>query len=300
MTTPPALDLDDRLKSWYVHLKAERKSPRTVETYTSGVRLWLRWCHEGDHPTDITKASVNAWIADLLDNGGADNSAVSRQAAVRRFSAWLTEEGHLPADPLLGLKAPAIDEKVTDPLSPDEIRAMIATCAGKDFRSRRDEAIIRLMFETGARAGEAIGMELPDVDVKAGMALVKRGKGGKGRRVPFGAQTARALDRYLTLRKPHRLAGTGKLWLGERGAGFSYSGLRKSLQGRAEAAGIADFHPHRLRHSFADAWLSADGSEGGLMSLAGWSDARMLRRYTKARASQRAADESRKLNLGDL
>jgi integrase len=156
------------------------------------------------------------------------------------------------------------------------------------------------MLETGARAGEVVNMELDDVDLRDGMAIVRRGKGGKGRRSPFGPQTGRAIDRYLRLRRTHRLAKTPALWLGDRGKGFGYHGLYCALVERAESAGIADFHPHILRHTAAGRWLAAGGSEGGLMAVAGWSRRDMIDRYTRATSERRAADEARRLNLGDL
>jgi len=98
----------------------------------------------------------------------------------------------------------------------------------------------------------------------------------------------------------HRLAGSPALWLGDRGKAFSYDGLHKSLKMRATMAGIANFHPHLLRHTAAHRWLAAGGSEGGLMAVAGWTRPDMLMRYTKAQASNRAATEARLLNLGEL
>jgi integrase/recombinase XerD len=117
--------------------------------------------------------------------------------------------------------------------------------------------------------------------------------------VPFGPQTGRSLDRYVRMRRAHRLAETPALWLGGGGQRFGYHGLRVALALRAELAGIKDFHPHVLRHTAAQRWLSAAGSEGGLMAVAGWSRRDMLDRYTQATASERAAEEARKLNLGD-
>jgi integrase len=88
--------------------------------------------------------------------------------------------------------------------------------------------------------------------------------------------------------------------LGVRGKAFGYHGLYDALQRRAQAAGIEDFHPHVFRHTAAQRWLSAGGSEGGLMTVAGWSRRDMLDRYTRATAADRAADEARRLNLGDF
>ena len=169
------------------------------------------------------------------------------------------------------------------------------------LRHRRDEAIVRLMLETGARAGEVVAMSLEDLDLAAGTAVIRRGKGGKGRVVPVGPHAARALDRYLRLRRHHRLGATSPaLWLGDRGKQFSYDALHKSLGERAAAAGITGFHPHRMRHTAAHRWLAAGGSETGLMAVAGWTRPDMLLRYTRAQASARAAVEARTLNLGEL
>lgn len=303
------LNLDDctlLADSWLLQLRAERKSPETIKSYGTGLRQYLAWCAEEDREP-LEKGSLSAWTLTLLEQGALPSTATSRQLAVRRFAAWMLEEQEIPADPFLGMKSPKIDVEVVEPLSEDELRAMLKACAvprGMDpkagFRRRRDEAIIRLMSETGARASEVVNIELDDLDLGAGVAILRRGKGGKGRRVPFGVETARAIDRYLRLRRTHRLAGTPRLWVGDRGKGFTYDALHKTLRLRADEAGVSGFHPHRLRHTMAHRWLDAGGSEGGLMAVAGWARPDMLLRYTKAQAEARAAEESRRLGLGDL
>lgn len=301
--TSPILDPDEwasLLDSWEIDLKAARKSANTITQYQRSARQYLAWCAEVDRPQVVDRRGVNGWLAHLVESGAEGATVRSRQLGVRRFAAWLVEEGELDTDPLLGMKAPPVDIKVVEPLSDDEVRALLAACTGRDFRSRRDEAIVRFLAETGARAGELVAMEVADIDARAGLAVIRRGKGGKGRRVPFGPQTARSIDRYLRLRRAHKLADTSTLWLGDRGRGFGYPALRQALAERAQAAGVEGFHPHKLRHTLADRWLSAGGSEGGLMAVAGWSNSAMLRRYAQAQAEQRGADEARRLGLGDL
>jgi site-specific recombinase XerD len=292
--------------SWQLALRAQRKSPQTLRTYGEGVRQYLMWCTESD-VEPMTRSSLNLFTAGLLDGGAAASTARSRQLGVRRFAAWLAEEGEIPADPFLGIKSPKLDEKVIEPLSDDQLRALLKACVPPKgvepkvaLRHRRDEAMVRLMLETGMRAGEVVALQLDDLDLTAGLVTVRRGKGGKGRVAPFGPEAALALDRYLRLRRSHRLADRTDLWLGDRGKGFSYDALHKTLGERAKAAGIEGFHPHRLRHTAAHRWLAAGGSEGGLMAVAGWTRPDMLMRYTKAQAASRAADEARKLNLGEL
>lgn len=294
------LDLPGLLASWELHLRAERKSPRTVKSYGDGVRAFLAWCDRTDRAVVLDRPTVNAFVAELLDAGAEAATARSRQLSLRRLSAWLVDEGEVDRDALLGLKPPKLDQKLTPRLTDAQITALIKACAGKEFRERRDEAIVRFMLEAIVRAGEVVGMATTDVDLTRGLAIIRKGKGGKGRPVPFGPQTGRALDRYLRLRRSHRLADTPTLWLGDRGKGLGYEGLYCALRHRAELAGIQDFHPHVTRHTAAQRWLSAQGSEGGLMAVAGWTRRDMIDRYTRATAAERAHDEARRLNLGDF
>lgn len=299
MTLRPA-DIELLLTSWELSLRAERKSPQTLKSYGDGVRTYLRWAVANDLEADLSRAQVRAFTDGLLAGGAAASTARSRQLAVRRFSAWLAEEGEIEVDQLVGLKPPKLDQQVIEPLEDSELKALVKACSGTEMRDRRDEAIVRFMAETGTRAGEVAVLKISDVDLRNSVVIVRRGKGGKGRRVPIGPQVAQAIDRYIRSRRTHRLAESDDLWLGDRGKKFSYDALHKTLRMRADRAGIERFHPHLLRHTAAHRWLAAGGSEGGLMAVAGWTRPDMLMRYTRAQAEARAADEAKKLNLGDL
>lgn len=305
-----ALDLRDLLGSWELHLRAERKSPQTVKAYGDGVRAYLTWCVANDNLEEIDRRQLREFIDDLLVSGSKPATAVARHLAVRRFSTWLAEEGEQTTDPLLGLKSPKLDKPVVEPLTDDQLRGMVKACRGPDLRDKRDEAILRLMFTTGARAGEVVAIETGDVNLRTDppTIIIRRGKGGRGRVVPLAVETAASLDRYQRARKGHRnrdgsthpLREAPPLWLGDRGKGFTYDALHKTLGMRAKLAGVEGFHPHMLRHTAAHRWLAKGGSEGGLMAVAGWTRPDMLLRYTRAQASARAAEESQRLNLGEL
>lgn len=107
--TPVIPDLAALLASWTVHLRAERKSPQTVKSYTAGVRQFLDWCTAEGAPMVLDRPTVNAFIAGVLESGAEAATARSRQLAIRRFSAWLAEEGETDRDELLGLKPPKLD-----------------------------------------------------------------------------------------------------------------------------------------------------------------------------------------------
>lgn len=307
MTSLTAEDLAALVPSWDLHLTAERKTPGTRKTYLDGVRPYLAWCAErGADP--LRRASVQTWTSELLERT-SPATAKTRVMAVRHFARWLAEEGEIPTNVFRDVKPPKTDMPAVPVLSDDELRALVKACAAPPGETsglasllhRRDEAMVRLLLETGMRATECVNLQVEDVDVQGGVVLIRRGKGGKGRRVPFGAQAGRALDRYLRVRRLHPRADLPDLWLGTRGRGpLAYGGLRFALVQRAEAAGITGFHVHMLRHTSADRWLAKGGSETGAMAVHGWSSLEMLQRYGRANRERRAADEARSLNLGDL
>lgn len=299
-------ELRELLISWELALKADRRSAQTIKSYTEGVKQYVAFA-EARKADPLSRATLRAFCVHLGETGREAATVRARQLGVRRFTSWLAEEDELSADPFIGVKAPKLDQKVIEPLTADQLKALLRACrvpgeatAARKLRARRDEAILRLMIETGARAGEVVAIHVDDVDLREQTLVIRRGKGGKGRVVPFGPQTGQAIDRYMRLRRGHALASRPELWLGDRSKGFSYDALHKTSRLRADAAGIEGFHPHRLRHTAAHRWLAAGGSEGGLMAVAGWTRPDMLMRYTRAQAAARAAEEAKRLNLGEL
>jgi site-specific recombinase XerD len=294
-----AVDLTELLPSWKRAMSGANRSKATVDLYVGGVIAFLRWCDQNSVAPELTKDAVNAFITDLLAGGAQSATAVARQKALRQYSKWLAAEGELKEDLLFNLQRPQQVTKVVDALGDEQLARLVRACHGSTLVDRRDEAVVRLMAETGVRAGELLAMTVDDLDLDRGRATVRKGKGGKGRYVPFGSQTIAALDRYLRTRR-RAASNTDALWIGVRGGPLSYHGLNAAIKVRAKAAGLNNFHLHLLRHTAATRWLAAGGSEQGLMSVAGWSTRSMLDRYTVASAAERAAAEARTLGLGDL
>ena len=280
-------------------MRAERKSPLTVRTYADAVHAFFRWCESTSTTPQLSKPVVQKFIADLLDGGAETNTTRARAKGLRRFSAWLAAERELAEDALLGLRPPTAEQKVVHALDEEQLRLLLKACSGRSMAERRDEALIRLMVETGARAGEVIALQTADVDLAKGLVTIRRGKGGKGRLLPVGAQTAQSLDRYLRARRQAGHGDNVALWVGRTGT-FGYQALDQMLKKHARAAGIENFHAHLLRHTFATRWKAARGSDDGLMSIAGWSSRAMIDRYAGAAAADRAAIEARALGLGDF
>jgi len=210
LTAPAARAL---LPEWSLALTAERKSSKTIVLYLDAVGRYLTWTETQDLPP-MRRISLQTWITTMLDTGRSPSTARIRQQAARRYAAWLTAVGHLDAAPFQGMTGPKLDQPVVDPLTVAEVRALLQTCvpgSGDDpsvdrsLRHVRDEAIIRLMVETGIRLSEVIALTAPDLDLAAGLVTIRRGKGGRGRVIPVGPATTAAIHAYLAVRRtqPH-------------------------------------------------------------------------------------------------
>jgi site-specific recombinase XerC len=149
---------------------------------------------------------------------------------VRHFCRWLQAEGETDRVATAGIRTPAPGDPETAVLSDEELRRLLAACAGRDFTARRDAAIIMLFLDGGLRLSELADLQVTDVDP----ARTDRGRGRQGEpaqrpppsRRPPGVKAARALDRYLRERRRHPYADTPRLWLGSRGSGGPVRGGR--------------------------------------------------------------------------
>jgi integrase/recombinase XerD len=291
------LNLDELLASWLIALRGERKSPSTLKVYRAGVTAYLEFCAANGLPAELTKPCVRAYMASLADAEPA--TARLRLTAIKLFARWLAEEEGFNADGIVAIRAPKLDDKAVPDLDSAEVKRLLAACAGAALRDRRDRAAVVLFVETGLRAAELLALDITDVDLTGCTLHVRRGKGGKGRNVRFSPSAAAVMDRYVRARRATGAAGdSGPLWIGVSGRRLTYTGMVNALKTRAATAGIVGFHIHRLRHTAAVRWLSAGGTETGLMAQSGWASRKMIDRYVKSAAEDLAAAEFDRLGMG--
>lgn len=302
-----AEQLLDLLPSFQLHVRAERRSPRTATLYGQAVRFFAAWLTEQGVAPDLTaftKDTVRAWLAELADTK-KPGTVLMRHIGLHRFGRWLVEEEIINRHPMDGLRQPEVPRGLVPVLSDEQLAALLKACAGPRFYDKRDEAFIRFLLDAGVRVSEACGLPraLPSEQHPTGIdlpnqAAVVVGKGSKIRAVYFGTRTARALDRYLRLRAKHPHGHLGALFISERGA-LSTDGAREILRVRSEQAGIGHVHPHQLRHTNAHDFLLHGGQERDLKRLMGWESDTMLEIYGASVADLRAREATRRLGRGD-
>jgi site-specific recombinase XerD len=206
----------DLARSFVRHLRAENKSPGTIGNYLEAVKqLTLFLAARNQMVTQARREDIEAFLTSLLERWTA-GTVITRYRALLVFYGWLVEEDEIRRNPMTRMKPPAAPERPVPVLSDDELRRLLAACAGTSFPCRRDTAIVMLMIDSGARRAEIVGLRVVDLDFDYEVARVL-GKGQRERALPFGRKTAVALDRYLRVRSKHPHAASEYLWLGKKG-----------------------------------------------------------------------------------
>jgi site-specific recombinase XerD len=299
-------------------LRRSGKAKPTRDKYLLHAEQFTNFCEASGfatRPNEITRDHVTAFLLATVDGGGptegtkhphGPETAATRYRSLRAFFRFLVDFDAIEdtpggAGPMNGLKPPKVPQGRKPGVPKDDLRKVLKTCDGKDFNSRRDKAILLFFLDTGCRLGEMAGLTLPDIDSTHDTAEVT-GKGSRHRIVKFAnAETSRAMDRYLLERSFHPWAEkTDALWLGRQGP-MTGSGIRQMLQDRCELAGVARYHPHQLRRTWAQMMRAKGANPENTMKLAGWSTPVMYNLYTGDTAAASAIAEAERLDiLSDL
>ena len=289
--------LENQFQGYLDHLAIERGvAANTLSSYRRDLRRYrehLSGRGIGDLAA-VTEADVSDFLVALRrgdpDNGVVPLSAVSAARAViavRGLHRFAAAEGIATIDVAREVKPPTPSRRLPKSLTLDEVLALLEAAGGDSDAdgplTLRNRALLELLYSTGARISEAVGLDLDDVDTSARSVLLA-GKGGKQRLIPIGRPAVAALDAYLVRGRPdlaRRGRGTPAIFLNARGGRLSRQSAWQVLQDAAERAGItATVSPHVLRHSFATHLLDGGADVRVVQELLGHASVTTTQIYT--------------------
>lgn len=244
-------------------------------------------------PSGVTEDTVNAYVAylhSLADDDGRrclSPATIARAlVAVRSFHRFCVSEGLLDRDPSGDVGAPRVPQGIPKALDEDEVEALLCSVAGDDARAQRDRAILELLYATGIRISELVGLDLGDLDLEDGLVRVL-GKGGRERVVPVGRAARAALRAYLgdgrlAQRRPGAARGGDAVFLNARGGRLTRQSCWKIVREAGERVGLgARLSPHVLRHSCATHMLDHGADIRVVQELLGHARVSTTQVYTK-------------------
>ncbi|HNV40539.1 MAG TPA: tyrosine recombinase XerC [Ornithinibacter sp.] len=279
----------EALPAFERHLRAERgRSVHTVRAYLRDVETFLSEAGVGDDDglREVSLADLRAWLGVLSRRGAARASIARTSASLRTFFGWLERTGRISTDPSLRLTAPSRHRTLPPVLAQRSATALldVAEVAADDDDPihLRNRAALELLYATGIRVGELVGLDVDDVDLASDVLRVV-GKGDRERRVPFGVPARQAVTEWLTRGRP-RLVGPQSgpaLLLGRRGRRADQRQIRSVVHDLLQHVPDApDLGPHGLRHSAATHLLEGGADLRMVQELLGHASLATTQIYT--------------------
>ena len=233
-------------------------------------------------PARATRRTVSAFVGELSRHKLSPASIARCVSALRGFYRFLCKERFVRENPVMDVTTPRPWLKLPKTLSADEIDRLLRVAAGKKPEHLRDAAMLELLYATGLRVSELVGLEQARLNLDVGYVLVS-GKGNKQRVVPMGDPARRKLERYLEEARLPLLMGrtSPSVFVTRRGGKFTRQGFWKLLRARARQAGITKpISPHMLRHSFATHLLDHGADLRSVQAMLGHADISTTQIYT--------------------
>jgi integrase/recombinase XerD len=274
----------DPVSQFLLELEAEQgASPHTLAAYRRDLNHFTRFLGRRQRPLrHLTAADVVDYVEELRRGGLRAATVARRLAAVRGLTRYLVRERWLPADPTELLERPRAGRPLPRTLTAADVAALLEAPDVATPRGLRDRAMLELLYATGLRAAECLGLGLQDVNLAAGY-VICQGKGQKQRLVPLGEEAGRWIRRYLEAARPHlvRRGDPGFLFVNARGGPLSRQALWGIVRRAARAAGVhGPVSPHVLRHSFASHLLENGADLRSVQAMLGHADISTTQIYT--------------------
>ncbi len=286
-----AVTLGRAVRTYLDHLTVERGlAANTLSSYRRDLGRYDEFlAAQGIDDLDaVTEQTVTAFLVSLREGSQAHpplsaSSAARTVVAVRGFHKFAVSDGLALADPAAAVKPPTPAKRLPKALPLSDVEAILEAAGAPDTAlARRDRALLEVLYGTGARISEAVGLDVDDLDAVDGTVLL-RGKGGKERLVPVGGYARESVAAYLTRARPELVAARSgpAMFLNSRGGRLSRQSAWSVLVKAAERAGVtASVSPHTLRHSFATHLLDGGADVRVVQELLGHASVTTTQVYT--------------------
>ena len=273
-------------------LTEEKKaSPNTLSSYLRDVRQYLDWLGEkGISPTQAVHADVEAYTRSMTARGKSAATVTRSQASLKSFYSWMMEIGQISENPARGLSQTKVERKLPHILTSREVELFLEQPDPTDAKGCRDKAMLELLYATGIRVSELIGLDLDNINLSAG--FIRCANRGKERIIPLYQAAVRALQNYLDRVRPQMVEHPDEkaLFVNMSGERMSRQGFWKIIKHYQEKAGIQkDITPHTLRHSFAAHLLENGADLHSIQEMLGHADISSTQIYTQV-VSQKLKD----------
>lgn len=265
------------------------RSEATVKAYRTDLLSLAEYV-----PTfkEFTLNKLRSWLSIAVEAGQARSTLARKTSSVRSFSAWAVRQGYLETDVAARLATPKRHQHLPSIASEEGVADMV-TAPGQDSpEGLRGAAMLELLYATGMRVGELVGLDVGDVDLARCVARVT-GKGNKQRTVPFGDAAADAVEIWLTKGREELLsarteepANSNALFLGSRGGRIDQRQVRRVVESAATASGAGQLSPHSLRHSAATHLLEGGADLRVVQEILGHESLSTTQLYTHVSAER--------------
>jgi integrase/recombinase XerC len=269
-------------EKWFAHLGSERRlSPHTSSNYARDLEAFVTFC-DGQKLASwegVDNFHVRTFAAREHRNGLGPRSIQRRLSALRSFFNFLIREGVLKSNPADGIKAPKAGKRLPKTLDADRMARLLGA-PEDDPLARRDHAMMELLYSSGLRLAELVGLDLTDLDLGDRTVRVL-GKGSKTRVVPVGRYAVTAVSAWLKDRAILAKPGVTAVFVGQNGRRLGARAIQRRIDRAARRQGIdLKVHPHLFRHSFATHLLESSSDLRGVQELLGHSDISTTQVYT--------------------
>ncbi len=282
------LPLDDAIQRYLDHIAVERQlSANTLAAYAGDLGRFARWADDAGvtDAFEVDARLLNRFLLARLDEGLRARSLARHVVSLRRLFRFLAAEELLPVDPAGTLEVPRTGRTLPGVLREDEVEALLAAPDRTTLEGRRDHAMLELMYASGLRVSELIGLPVSAANLDVGFVRVW-GKGSKERIVPMGDVASDAVRAWLETGRGQLLAKSTRkrsdaLFITRRGGPMTRQAMWKNIKRYALIAGIdRPVSPHKLRHSFATHLLAHGADLRALQAMLGHADIGTTQIYT--------------------